>query len=231
MDFYGYSPFFNYHNTNQKTMTQSSRNNYNIKVEGVGIVNTVPDIAKVTIGVETLNKDLKLSQKENANITNKVINSIKNLGIDNKDIQTVDYFIDKIYEYVNDERVFMGYKVANKIKVIVRDIDKIGNVIDTAVDNGANAVNDIEFDLSDSSPYYDKALSLAVKDALGKAKNIAMTLGVRINMVPSKVVEQEYNSSYTPRQPSFRAPETVTPIEPGKYEIKAIVIAEFSYIN
>lgn len=204
---------------------------YNIKVEGIGTVKAKPDMATIILGVETQDENLKVAQEKNSKIANELILTLKNMGVKEKDIQTIDYSVDKIYDYIDGERVFKGYKVTNKIEVTVRDIKKLGEIIDSAIEVGANIVNKIEFGLSNKYAYYDKALSLAVENAISKAKNIGNTVGANVNEIPLRVEEVSYNTCYTPREPSLRTPETTTPIETGELEIKARAIAEFQYIK
>lgn len=233
MNYYTYGPYSGYYPTyshgNDKDKNKGYQINYNIKVEGDGSVKAVPDMVKIEIGVETQNENLKIAQKENTNITNDVIYSLKEMDIDEKDIQTISYTVEKMYDYVRGERIFKGYKVVNRLIVTVHDVTIVGAVIDTAVEKGANMIGNIEFQLSNISDYYERALSLAVEDSVSKAKNIGYTLGIDVNNIPIKILEEKYDNSYSPGQPVYRAPEEGTTIESGEMEIKARVVAEFFY--
>ncbi len=227
--YHGYYP--QYFSPRQSgNINQSIQNKkYNIKVEGVGKVKAKPDIASVVIGIETENEDVNIAQKENLVRANKVIKALKDMGIRDEDIQTVFYSVTEVYDYVDGKRVFKGYRVVNRFKVTVRDVQKVGEVIDTAINNGANSVSSVDFSLSNESIYYRKALVLAVKNAQEKAKDIGRSLGVKVCNTPTRIVEEKVNSAYIPREPAFRAPDMVTPIEPGEIEFKAEVVAEFIY--
>lgn len=233
MNYYVYDPYSGYYPTYSygfdKDKHKEYQSNYNIKVEGAGSVKAVPDMVKIEIGVETQNEDLKIAQRENTKTTNEIIYSLKEMGIDEKDIQTISYTVEKIYDYVGGERIFKGYKVVNRLIVTVHDVAIVGEVIDTAVEKGANMIGNIEFQLSDISDLYERALSLAVKDSVSKAKNIGYALGIDVNNVPIKILEEKYENSYSPGQPVYRAPEEGTTIESGEMEIKAKVIADFFY--
>jgi uncharacterized protein len=205
---------------------------FKLKVEGKGTVKISPDIATISIGVSTQDISLEKAQRENARITQQVINSIKKLGIPSKDIQTQAYVITPEYDYVDGKQVFRGYRVLNNLKVIVRDIQKVGLVIDTAVQSGANVVDNISFSASDTTRQYEQALKLAIEDAQGKARAIAEKLNVRLNMIPVEIVEQSIPES----RPFFgvaamKAAEASTPIEAGEIEITARIEATFNYTS
>lgn len=215
---------FNYYNYGR---LENSTYDNRLKVFGKGIVSVKPDMAEVTIGVITENKQLEIAQKENAKITKKVLDSIKNMGVSEKDIQTQNYTINVKYDYIEGKQVFRGYEVANYFKVFIRDIDDVGKVIDAAVKNGANAVNNISFIVSDISKYYEEALKLAIEDSQSKAITIADELKVNINMIPIKIVEQEGTNSYSTT--TFKTVEANTPIEVGQNKIIASIEAVFIY--
>jgi uncharacterized protein len=205
---------------------------FKLKVEGKGIIKTSPDTATILVGVSTEDKSLETAQRENARITQEVINSIKKLGIPSKDIQTQAYVITPEYDYVDGKQVFRGYRVINNLKVVVRDIQKVGLVIDTAVKSGANVVDNISFSVSDAAKYYQHALKLAVEDSQDKARAIADKLNVRLNVIPIEIVEQ----STTDNRPLFgvsamKSAEFSTPIEGGEIEITARIEATFNYTS
>lgn len=204
---------------------------YNIKVEGNGSVIIDPDLATITFGIITEDEDLQKAQIENQQRANTVLKALMGIGIKRDDIQTIDYRVEKIYEYIEGERVFKGYKVINRFRVTVRDVENVGEVIDVAVNNGANEVSNISFSLSQPNIHYRKALSMAVSNAVTKALQIGRTLGVKVNPTPLRLIEESYESDYIPRQPTYRAPEEETPILPQDVIIKAKVLAEFVYVK
>lgn len=119
-----------------------------ISVTGKGAIKVSPDMAYVTLGVQTQDKNANKAQKENSKLMNKVIEEIKSLGISEKDIKTSNFNIRP--EYIHDKeddggRKINKYSVSHNIEIIIRDIDKVGNVIDKAVENGVNMSNSIRF--------------------------------------------------------------------------------------
>lgn len=218
-----YPKYYSYHNG-----IRAESFNSKMKVAGQGEVNAVPDVAEIIIGVTTEGKQLEAVQKENARITQQVIDSIKKMGVDSKDIQTRNYSINPRYDYIEGKQVFRGYTVSNNVKVTIRQVGKVGEIIDAAVKAGANTVNSINFIVSDTSKYYNEALRLAVKDAQNKATVIAEKLKVNLNITPVQIVEQGV-SPIAPMPASYKTLQASTPIEPGENKITASIEAVFVY--
>ena len=210
-------------------ITRAEEVNNRFNMIGEGEVYVRPDMAEVVIGVITEDMDIKLAQEENTKISNKVIESIRQIGIDLKDIQTQEYNINIKNDYVDGKQVFRGYEVRNNLRVLVRDIDKIGEVIDTAVANGANNIGNINFLVSEENKVYLSALKLAIKDAQDKAMVMAGSLNVRLDVVPIKITEQAVNR-IAPMHVVYKASASA-PIEPGQYSVKANIEAIFQYFK
>ncbi|HOQ17165.1 MAG TPA: SIMPL domain-containing protein [Defluviitaleaceae bacterium] len=202
-----------------------------ITVRGEGVIKVKPDMAYITLGVRTENKDAKQAQKENANKMNQVIAAVKNMGIDEKDIQTSGYSVYPQYDYESKtgERI-VGYTVTNTISVTVRDISKVGELLDLAVKEGANLSGGIQFSVSDTEKYYNEALKQAIKNAQGKAAAIGEALGVVIK-APVSVVETSYGgrSVVYADEESFKTNAVSTPVEIGEMDINAIVEVIYQY--
>jgi uncharacterized protein YggE len=201
-----------------------------LKLEGTGTVTTSPDIASAFLGVVTENKLLSAAQKENSLVMDRVIASIIKLGIDEKDIKTENYSITPEYDFVEGKQVFRGYRVNNNIRITIRDISQVGKVIDTAVANGANAVFNVNFSLLNRAEIYKRALDLAIKDAVEKAKSMENTLKVRVDEIPVEVVELS-DTDRTVREGlvTFKAPAAATDIKSGELEVTARIQTVFNY--
>lgn len=206
----------------------STRSRNRLKVFGKGSVSVRPDAAEVIIGVITEDQELQTAQQENARITTEVINSIKATGVAPKYIQTQNYNIRANYDYINGRQVFRGYEVSNNIEVLIRDISAVGEIIDTAVRNGANSLSGIIFIITDETTHYLDALRLAVKDAQNKASIIASELKVKLNITPIQINEQN-EESVAPLVMSLKNTSSATPIEAGENIINADIEAVFVY--
>lgn len=202
---------------------------YTMELQGEGILMVEPDIAVVNLGVETMNKELKLAQEENARIMQRIILSLKRMGISDQDIQTQEYSINKQYDYVDGRQIDRGYVVRNILRITIKEIGSVGEVIDAAVESGANVVRGVTFEIEDPSHFYQQALNLALVDAQGKAMSLANQMGVQVLGVPLRIVEESY--SQVPFSAPFlaRAGDAQTPIETGQKQVVAKIKVVFSY--
>ncbi|MGJ7912058.1 SIMPL domain-containing protein [Neobacillus sp. LXY-1] len=203
---------------------------FDLKVNGEGELMVQPDSASVNLGVITESKELITAQEQNSQETAKVIQALTSSGIQKNHIQTFDYRIETDYDYDQGKQIFRGYKVTHILKVIFEDLNMIGKVIDQSVKNGVNYISNVQFTVKNKEAYYQRALVLAINNAIEKANTVAKTLHVMLNPTPVSIIES--GASF---QSPFRQPETMvkgissTQIEPGQIQVKASILAEFHY--
>ncbi|PKM93682.1 MAG: hypothetical protein CVU84_13950 [Firmicutes bacterium HGW-Firmicutes-1] len=202
---------------------------YSMELQGEGNVMVVPDVALIQLGVETNNTNLQKAQEENTLRTQQVLTAIGQLGIEEKDLQTIYYNIEKQYDYIDGKQVDRGYRVSNILQVTVRNIDLVGEVVDTAVNNGANVVRGISFEVDDTTYYYQKALNLAVMNAVKKAESIASRMSIQLLHVPFRITEESYGQAPVTNRYFAARGDVETPIEAGQTQITARVKVVFSY--
>ncbi|MFD1928457.1 SIMPL domain-containing protein [Sporosarcina siberiensis] len=198
-------------------------------VTGIGNQSIAPDTANIQFEVRTENMVLTQAQQENAYVMNQVIESLLNLGISAENIKTVSYTVFPQYDYVEGKQVFRGYEVINAISVKVPSIEQVGKVIDVAVQNGANSVSNIQFTVDNEELYYEKALSLALGNAVSKAQAIANTMQLQLDPTPTTITEAHRDEPIGPRPFMAKEMAASTPIEPGQIEITATVKVQFQY--
>jgi uncharacterized protein len=214
-----------------QTWTQPSNVSREMTVTGNGEIAAEPDYAQIQIEVRTQGKDVSAAQQENAQIMNRVIGSLMALNIPREDIQTANYSISPMYDYIEGRQVFRGYEVQNAITVKIMDISQAGTVIDTAVLNGANQVSAIQFKIEDSANYYRQALRLAIVDAHAKAVAMAETMHVSIQPIPIEIIEESNHAIPFPvfKSVQMSNQEIMTPIEQGTMLINATIRVKFRY--
>lgn len=201
-----------------------------IKVTGEGEIAVQPDMATINLGVVTEGKELLTAQQQNSLNFTKIINSLLNLGIPKKDLQTFDYRIESDYDYDQGKQIFRGYKITHLLQIKIEDLSMIGKVVDTAVQNGANYVANVQFTVKNSEAVYQQALSSALINAIEKAKAIAATLSVTLVSTPILVVESGKDVHPLYNQPAaFVKGMASTQFEPGQLLIKANISADFRY--
>ncbi|MEG0440061.1 MAG: SIMPL domain-containing protein [Solibacillus sp.] len=209
---------------------QPSNVSREMTVIGNGEIVAQPEYVQIQIEVRTEGKDVSLAQQENAIIMNRVIDSLVALNIPREEIQTTVYTISPNYDYIEGRQVFRGFEVQNAITVKITEISQAGMVIDTAIQNGANHVSAIQFKIEDSDAYYQQALNLALINAMGKAKSMAETMHIPLQLIPIEIIEESHNVtpvSYKAVQMSNQ--EFITPIEQGRISINASVRVKFRF--
>jgi len=206
--------------------TNNEKEQNTMTLTGGGTVIAPPDTAILRLGVQTTGTNVTEAQNENARLSQAVLQSLEQLAI--TDIKTFQYDINKIYDYQNNQQIDKGYQVRNILEIRTNNLDQVGELIDTAVYNGANVVELISFDVSNVSPYYLQALNLAIMNADEKAKSITENLGIIAYPIPKHITENTV-PPISPRFLSAREGSFATPIESGNKQIDASVTVEYVY--
>lgn len=155
-----------------------------ITVNGEGKVYLTPDIVYVTIGVHTEGKDAASAVNSNNTQSQKVADALKSFKIDPKDIQTTNISIYAQQQTDNQGKPLgINYVVDNTVYVTLRDVTKLGALLDAAVKAGANTINGVQFDVADRSAALSQARTAAVKDAQTQAQELASAAGVTLGDV------------------------------------------------
>jgi uncharacterized protein len=200
-----------------------------IDVTGNGKVMATPSYVQLQIEVQTRGKNVQEAQQENAIIMNRVIQALLDLHIPRENIQTAVYTISPLYDYEDGKQIFKGYEVTNGITVKVTDMNQIGVIIDTAVENGANRISSIQFNIDNADAYYQQALSLALHNAQMKAKTIAETMHLPLQPQPIEIVEELERAPVLYRSMAMADSKISTPIEQGQIAVNATVRVKFQY--
>lgn len=146
----------------------------------------VPDVATISAGVVTQAVDANAAMRANAAQMDKVMGAIKAAGIAERDIQTSGINLNPQYKYVeNQNPTIIGYQASNNVNLKVRDIGKLGKVLDALVASGANQVNGPSFEIDQPEPAYDEARRAALEKAQARAAMYAKALGLRVRRIVS----------------------------------------------
>ncbi len=197
-----------------------------IWVSGEGKVTTVPDIATLRLGIEAQETSVAVAQSKAAEAMDKVMTALTKNGVVKKDIKTQYFSISKVTKWDNtkQEEIVVGYRVSNMVTAKIRDIDKVGTIIDAATEAGGDLtrIDSISFSVDDPSAYYDEAREKAMAEAKAKAKQLAGLAGVTLGK-PTYISESTYTPGPIYRQDlavkAAGAPAVETPISPGEIEI------------
>lgn len=162
--------------------TEEPQPTRSIQVSGTAVVNVLPDRVLIQLGVQSNGKTPKQVQATNAATISKVINAVKTLGVEAKDISTDRYIIQPIYEPY-DSLFIDGYRIYNIVSITMRDVEKASDAIAIAFQAGANEVVNVEFYTSELRKYRDQAREMAMKAASEKATALSQAAGANTDCV------------------------------------------------
>ena len=155
-----------------------------ITVTGTGMVTLTPDIAYISTGVHTQNASAKDATAENNTQAQAVMAAIKGFGVAEKDIQTTNFSIYPQQQFdSNGKQTVILYMVDNTVYVTVRDLSKLGDLLDATVSSGANNISSIQFDVADKTGALSQARLAAVTDAHKQADELTKATGVSLGEV------------------------------------------------
>jgi hypothetical protein len=236
-----------------QTRLIDQQNTNQITVSGQGKIYAKPDVAVVSLGVTSQATTVADVTKNNTDKMNAVIEAIKALNIDEKDIQTTNYNLTPVYEKtfintpVNDisinnsvvvssgnstvtrtETALKGYKLEQNIQIKIRDFTKIGDVLSQGTAKGANLVGDLRFTIDDPAQFKEQARAKAIEQAKVNAKNLAKESGINLGKIIN-IYENSYNysidtfSSAKAMGAGISESVPAPTIEPGQQEINVTI--------
>ena len=178
-----------------------------------------PDIANVSAGVVTQAADANTAMRENAAQMAKVVAAIRAAGVAERDVQTAGVNLNPQYRYAeNQPPVITGYQASNTVNVVVRDIGKLGRILDALVATGANQINGPTFDIDKKDPVYDEARRAALDKARQRADMYAQALGLRVRRIVS--IDETGGVGIPRPMPMMAmakmARDEATPVSPGE---------------
>jgi hypothetical protein len=153
-----------------------------ITVSGTGSVTGEPDKARVQLTVQKSNPVMDKARADTVAVVEKFLALTKKLGIDPKKVRTTSALVNPEYrwEQQTNRQILTGYLVQRQLEVEVNDLDKLGALIEGAVEAGVNNVSPPMLDSSRRRELNRQALAAAAKDAEANARAIAETLGVKL---------------------------------------------------
>jgi len=207
-----------------------------ITVVGEGETAASPDMAILSLSVlreaDTARAALDADNKAMAD----VIDAMKKAGIADRDLQTSGLSIDPRYSNVKqdskaqEEPKIIGYRVVNTLTVRIRDLDKLGAVIDSSVSLGVNQGGGITFTNDDMSKPMQQARKRAMEDAIARARTLTEAAGVKTGKIV-EISEQSYRPMPRPMAMKARsfaaAPEDAVPVQAGENTYHATVTVTF----
>jgi uncharacterized protein YggE len=198
-----------------------------IVANGEAVVRRAPDQGFVTASVESRAKSPRDAQRQNADTMAAVQKRVLAAGIPSDAIRTLGYTIHQEFDFVQGKRVPRDYLARNALEIRVDAIDRVGEILDVAVQAGATTVSDVRFELKDRASAEREALRLAVADARARADAAAAGVGRQVGQI-LRIEDGVREVPPVPRpmavaRMAAQGAPVETPIEPGTIEIRANV--------
>jgi uncharacterized protein YggE len=200
--------------------------NTGIWVNGEGKVTVTPDVAILSVGIESQETSVAQAQEKANTAMDAVISQLKQSSIAEKDIRTTSFSIIRVtrYDEPKQQEVTIGYRVTNTVSAKIRKIADAGPIIDAAAQAGGDLtrINSISFTVDDPTAFERDVRQKAMADAESKAKQLANLSGVKLG----KPIYINESGGFIPiRQEFFAIPAPAfaaapTPILPGEQEIR-----------
>lgn len=193
-----------------------------------------PDMAVLSTGTLTTAKTADEALAANSKAVADVIAAIKAAGIEARDIATANFSLQPQYAYpqppAREAPRLVGFEVRNQVRITVRDLGKLGPLLDKVVQSGANQASGLSFSLADSAKLENEARIASVKDAQEQAKAIAAAAGLRISRINSIAPQDEGGRPIFPAPVMMKADaasRAPVPVEAGEVEVRARTVIVF----
>ena len=226
-------------NTTLGTINLNTRQE-GIWVSGIGEVTVTPDIATLRLGIQAQEASVAEAQTKASEAMNKVMTALTDSGVAEKDIQTQYFSIRQRtkWDREKEEETVVGYQVTNMVVAKIRDIDKVGSIIDAVAEAGGDLIriDSIGFSVDDPSAYYQEAREEAMSDAKAKAEQLAELAGVTLGK-PTYISEGAhmppiYKDVYYEVTAGAPIPAPAPPpISPGETKITLTVQVAYSILQ
>ncbi|MET0182351.1 MAG: SIMPL domain-containing protein [Caulobacterales bacterium] len=189
-----------------------------------------PDMGTINLGVQTDGATAAAALAENSRRMNALIAALRRAGVAERDIQTSNISVNP--QYVYEERQpprLTGYQASNTVTAKVRNIDRIGAVIDAAVAAGGNTVNGVSFSHQNPDAQLDAARTDAIEEARRRAGIYARAVGMSVG----RIVSISEGGGYSPPIPmpmyarADVANAAAPPVAPGEIDTTINVAVVF----
>jgi uncharacterized protein len=196
-----------------------------ITVTGEGRVETAPDMATVTLGVTSEAQGAREAIDENSRAMVAVLERLRGAGIEERDLQTADFTVSPRFDYSRSDGAgeITGFVAQNTVSVRVRDLDRLGEILDAVARDGANSFQNLSFGLQNPEPSEDEAREAAVAEARRKAELYAAAAGVRLGALMT--LSEEGGAPPQPKmmQAEMRAASDSVPVAAGEVSLTSRV--------
>jgi uncharacterized protein YggE len=209
-----------------------------LSMSGEGDINVAPTLAHISGGVVSSAPTAAKALAANNKAMTDVIEAFKKEGIESKDIGTSNFSVEPqyVYEDENNRRTkppkIIGYEVRNTVNVTIRDLKKLGTILDVTVTSGANNIGNVSFDVENASKLQDDARRKAFEDAHRKAELYAAAAHLKLGRVVSITESTAGAAPVRGRMmmDAMKAAAPAAPIEQGELNLNTQVNVEWELV-
>ena len=195
-----------------------------LSVEGRGVVEVAPDMAVITLGVTAHGKQAREALDLNTSRMTETLRVLNEAGIAPRDVQTLNLSLNPVWEGRRNgpetPPEITGFQARNTVTVRIRDLAKLGSILDAVVSAGANEFQGLSFGLQDPEDTKDEARRRAVADARRKAELYAMAAGQQLGKLVS-MNESADRSGPRPMMMEMARSSGPAPIAEGELSVEA----------
>lgn len=204
-----------------------------LAINGTGVVYVSPDQATINLGVGIDRPAVTDALEESNRVIAAIREVLAEYGVAESDVQTTNFSVYQSYNYgydVIEGEQTASYRVDNNVNVVVRDLEKLGEILNAAVEAGANSIYGIQFGIADQESVYNQALDLAVENVNERAATLAEASGAKLGDLQSMSTYfggYGYPMMYMPGA-GMGGGAAEVPVSPGSLEIRVEVNAVFA---
>ena len=207
-----------------------------VELSVVEVIESAPDTATFSTGVETSAPIASSALRQNSVEVAKVIAQLQKLGIAERDIQTSGVNLNAEYDYIQatQKNRFKGYRVSNQVQVKIRDIAKLGTIMDSVVVSGATNINGPWFSIGNDSEVKKAARTAALANGKAQAESYARAAGyggVRLLSVSEGLVGQPMPYVKTGQRMMAEASDASVPIAPGQVGTSVVLNLQYEMVR
>lgn len=207
-----------------------------VELSVVEVIESAPDTASFSTGVETSAPTASAALRQNSAEVAKVIAQLQKLGIAERDIQTSGINLNAEYDYIQatQKNRFKGYRVSNQVQVKIRDIAKLGAIMDSVVVSGATNINGPWFSIDNDSDVKKSARTKALANGKAQAETYAKANGygsVRLLSVAEGITGRSSGPQPMMRQSLEAAADASVPIAPGQVGTSVVLSLQYEMVR
>ena len=201
-----------------------------IIASGTGRVALAPDLAELRLGVAVSRPTVDAARSEAARLMDAILAAVDVAGVERRDVRTALLSVQPRYDYRDGKPpTLTGYELSNVVEVTIRDLGRLGDVVDGTLGAGATSMDSLSFRLADPTEAEREARTMAMAQARSRAETLAEAAGLAIEGV-TEVVEGAAVQPPGPRAKAERmlmAADASTPVEAGSLEVSVAVTVTY----